>query len=177
MRYTANKRGFMLCNNRVSLDIMIYCNLRLLYWLYPLYGFIGTYFLRYIHELISFIHFMMNSFLSFMCYGFIGCCYPWICIAMIDIIPYGINPYVIPTILVVIIHRLFFFVTRFTRCYRVDLWLCCGVAHFMILLYRGEQRRMLYLYFTKWATLKIANLLALSQPTTNQLETSIHWNN
>nr|DAY34672.1 MAG TPA: hypothetical protein [Caudoviricetes sp.] len=39
----------------------------MLYWLYPLYGFIGTYFLRYIHELISFIHFMMNSCYSFMC--------------------------------------------------------------------------------------------------------------
>ena len=46
------------------------CYLRLLYWLYPLYGFIGSYFLRYIHELISFIHFMMNSCYSFMCYCF-----------------------------------------------------------------------------------------------------------
>ena len=78
MRYTANKRGLMLCNNRVSLDIMIYCNLRLLYWLYPLYGFIGTYFLRYIHELISFIHFMMNSCYSFMCTRILIIGYPWI---------------------------------------------------------------------------------------------------
>ena len=78
MRYTANKRGFMLCNNRVSLDIRIYCNLRLLYWLYPLYGFIGTYFLRYIHELISFIHFMMNSCYSFMCTRILIIGYPWI---------------------------------------------------------------------------------------------------
>ena len=62
MRYTANKRGFMLCNNRVSLEIMIYviCDCCIGYILYMV--FIGTYFLRYIHELISFIHFMMNSF-------------------------------------------------------------------------------------------------------------------
>nr|DAK88619.1 MAG TPA: hypothetical protein [Caudoviricetes sp.] len=37
------------------------CILHLVIW------FIGTYFLRYIHELISFIHFMMNSCYSFMC--------------------------------------------------------------------------------------------------------------
>ena len=34
---------------------------------------------------------------------------------MIDIIPYWCYPYVIPTFHVVIIHRLFFLVTRFTR--------------------------------------------------------------
>lgn len=58
--------------------------------------FIGTYFLRYIHELISFIHFMMNSFLSFMsCYCIVDI---WYCYSMIDIIPYGDNLYIIPTI-------------------------------------------------------------------------------
>nr|DAY35039.1 MAG TPA: hypothetical protein [Caudoviricetes sp.] len=88
---------------------MIYCNLRLLYWLYPLYGFIGTYFLRYIHELISFIHFMMNSCYSFMCSYMVL----WLLLSldMIGMFPYILlycYPYVIPTIHVVINHRYFF---------------------------------------------------------------------
>nr|DAS64125.1 MAG TPA: hypothetical protein [Caudoviricetes sp.] len=59
--------------------------------------FIGTYFLRYIHELISFIHFMMNSCYSFMCYGYMVAVilgYDWN-------LPYILlwdYPYVIPTI-------------------------------------------------------------------------------
>ena len=43
--------------------IYVICDCCIGYILYMV--FIGTYFLRYIHELISFIHFMMNSFLSF----------------------------------------------------------------------------------------------------------------
>ena len=68
--------------------------------------YIGCFpFKYYIHELISFIHFMMNSFYSFMCTCILIIGYYWICIAMIDIIPYWCYPYVIPTFHVVIIHR------------------------------------------------------------------------
>ena len=53
-------------------------------------------------------HSCMNSCYSFMCTCILIIGYPWICIAMIDIIPYWCYPYVIPTFHVVIIHRLFF---------------------------------------------------------------------
>lgn len=127
MRYTANKRGFMLCNNRVSLDIMIYCNLRLLYWLYPYMVFIGTYFLRYIHELISFIHFMMNSFLLVHVCLYLDNRLSLDMIGMFHIIPYWCYPYVIPTFHVVIIHRLFF-----SWWFMVIGWVCPGFHFYYI---------------------------------------------
>ena len=131
----------MLCNNRVSLDIMIYCNLRLLYWLYPLYGFIGTYFLRYIHELISFIHFMMNSFSLVHVCLYLDNRLSLDMIGMFHITPYWCYPYVIPTFHVVIIHRLFFFVTRFTRWLQGGFMVMCWVANIFFLPYRerGEE--------------------------------------
>ena len=106
-----------------------------------------------------------------------GCC------SMIDIIPYGDNPYVIPTIHVIIIHRLFFscnslhsFVSPLylQGCY---LSLGCGVAHNSFLSYRGEPRRMLYQirkmgHFEK--PLKTHHIITTNN---HRLETSIHWNN
>lgn len=141
----------MLCNNRVSLDIMIYCNLRLLYWLYPLYGFIGTYFLRYIHELISFIHFMMNSFsLVHVCLYFDNRL-SLDMIGMFHISYYTVIPMLYQRLHVVIIHRQFFFLgTRFHSLVivRLSASLIYGlqVSSFLILLYRSNTSKNISLF-------------------------------
>ena len=59
-------------------------------------------------------------------------------IGMFHIILLWSYPYVIPTIPVVIIIEFLFIVTRCTRCYRVDLWLCVGCANNLFSLYRSN---------------------------------------
>lgn len=57
----------------------------------------GIFFSIIIHELVALIHFIHGTrFHSFMsCYCIVDI---WLCCSMIDIIPYGINPYIIPMI-------------------------------------------------------------------------------
>nr|DAJ37888.1 MAG TPA: hypothetical protein [Caudoviricetes sp.] len=78
------------------------CIPHLVIWFY-----IGTYFLRYIHELISFIHFIHGTrFHSFMsCYCIVDIWLLLDMIGMFHIILLWVYPYVIPTFHVVIIHR------------------------------------------------------------------------
>ena len=60
----------------------------------------------YIHELISFIHFMMNSFYSFMCsYMVLWLLLSLDMIGMFHISYYGIIPMLYQRLHVVIIHR------------------------------------------------------------------------
>ena len=117
MRYTANKRGFMLCNNRISLDIRYNaicdcCIGYLVIWFYR--GLLSnihswTHFIHSFHdELVSLVHvcLYLDNRLSLDIIGM----FPYILLSVIPML-WGLFHFVI-------IHRLFF-------C-RVDLWLCCA---------------------------------------------------
>lgn len=116
--------------------------------------YIGSYFLRYIHELISFIHFMMNSFslVHVFMYGFMVA----VILGYYRNVPY--NPYMVLSpmlyqrFLVVIIHRLFFSWYSFSLVgYRVDLCVCVGWPNFSF--YHIEvSREECYIRKKKWAT-------------------------